>query len=547
MKAACILLAGSSALAMIALAQQSETVSRPLTERQKKKRDARLRRELHGAYDRWSDEDVAWIITADERAVFYKLANDEEREQFIEQFWLRRDPTPDTLENEFKEEHYRRIAYANEHFASGIPGWKTDRGRIYIMHGMPDDIEEHSSGGAYERPAEEGGGTTSTYPFVKWRYRHLDGVGDNIELEFVDPTGSGEFRLTMDPSEKDALLYVPGAGLSWMEQAGLSDKSQRFNRTDGTHLPAAFGATPESMNEFSRLALYTNALKPPAIKFGDLERGSVTSTVTYITLPAQARVDYFPLTDASVLTYITVQFENRDLQFASQAGFQTATVNLHGRITTMTGRHVNTFEQTVAVESLAPMLEQVRAQRALYQTNVPLAPGVYRLNLWARDVASGATFQHEFRLDVPRLDAEAASTSTVLLADILEPAPIRSTGAGPFVIGGMKVRPRVGAVFARGEKMGIYFKVYNLGGYPANRRPSGQVVYQVVRSGSGEPVAETADDFAALPEATSAAQITVEKRISLEGFAPGKYTLRVKVTDRIRNRVLRPSVDFTVI
>ena len=182
---------------------------------------------------------MAYIITDEERAAFKRLQTDEEREQFIEKFWLRRDPTPDTVENEFKEEHYRRIAYANEHYASGIPGWKTDRGRIYIIYGPPDEIEDHSSGGIYERPPEEGGGETSTFPFQQWRYRYIEGIGNNVIIEFVDPTMSGEYHMTMDPSEKDALLYVPGAGLTLMEQMGLSDKTQRFNNTDGTHLGSA--------------------------------------------------------------------------------------------------------------------------------------------------------------------------------------------------------------------------------------------------------------------------------------------------------------------
>ena len=546
MNAARTLLAGGLALAMLGLAQQRETVSKPLTERQKKKRDAQLRKELSSGYHKWLDEDVRWIITDEERAVFLKLGNDEEREQFIEQFWLRRDPTPDTLENEFKEEHYRRIAYAGEHYASGIPGWMTDRGRIYIMYGMPDDIEDHSSGGTYERPPEEGGGSTSTFPFQKWRYRHLEGIGENIELEFVDPTGSGEFHLTMDPSEKDALLYVPGTGLSLMEQLGLSDKSQRFNRTDGTHLPAAFGGTPESMDEFRRLEIYTKALMPPKVKFGDLERESVSSIISFVTLPANVRIDYFPLTDASVFTYVTVQFENRDLQFESKDGFQKATVNLHGRITTMTGRHVDTFEQTVTVESAMQMLGQLRAQKSLYQAKVPMAPGIYRLYLAARDAASGATFQHEYRLDVPRLDPEKPS-ATLLLADIIEPVTSRSAGTGPFVIGGMKVRPRVGEVFSRGEKMGIYAKVYNLGGDPVTHRPAGQVTYEVERHGTGEPLIEMTEDLNGLPEAASAAQVTVQKRLSLQDLAPGRYTLRLKILDTVRNQLLAPGVDFTVI
>ena len=191
-------------------ASDRDTVAKPMTAKQKKKQEDKLRKELETPYRKWLNEDVAYIITDEERKAFKRLSTDDEREKFIEQFWLRRDPTPDTEENEYKEEHYRRIAYANERFASGIPGWKTDRGRIYIVYGPPDEIDDHSSGGTYDRPIEEGGGTTSTFPFVDWTYRYIEGVGTNIKIEFVDPTMSGEFRMTMDPSEKDALTYVPG-------------------------------------------------------------------------------------------------------------------------------------------------------------------------------------------------------------------------------------------------------------------------------------------------------------------------------------------------
>jgi GWxTD domain-containing protein len=148
-------------------------------------------------YKKWLNEDVAYILTDEEWQAWNRLATDDEREQFIEQFWLRRDPTPDTAENEYKEEHYRRIAYANERYASGIPGWKSDRGHIYIVFGPPDEIESHPSGRYH--------GTTTTYPFEKWRYRWIEGIGTDIEIEFVDKSGSGEYRFTMDPSEKIAV------------------------------------------------------------------------------------------------------------------------------------------------------------------------------------------------------------------------------------------------------------------------------------------------------------------------------------------------------
>src|SRR5215470_16017681 len=275
-------------------ADQVDPLKRPLGEKERKANEKRFKQEVSGSYKKWLDEDVRWIITDEERSAFKQLSNDEERDNFIEAFWARRDPTPDTPENEFKEEHYRRIAYANEHFAAGIPGWKSDRGRIYIMYGPADEIESHPSGGTYDRPQEEGGGTTSTYPFEDWRYRYIEGIGNDINIEFVDPTMTGEYHMTMDPSEKDALTYVPGAGLTLMEQLGLSDKTARFNNTDGTHLGAPLGGPTAKMNEFDRLDQFTKLQKPPQIKFKDLE-AQVNSRITFNILPMTARVDYFPL------------------------------------------------------------------------------------------------------------------------------------------------------------------------------------------------------------------------------------------------------------
>src|SRR5438034_5300989 len=274
-----------------AAAPQRETVAKPLTDKERKRREAKLRKELETPYKKWLSEDVVYIITDEERQAWKRLATDEEREQFIEQFWLRRDPTPDTAENEFKEEHYRRIAYANEHYASGIPGWKADRGRIYITYGPPDEIESHPSGGSYERPMEEGGGQTSTYPFEKWRYRYIEGIGNDINIEFVDPTMTGEYRMTMDPSEKDALLYVPNAGLTMMEQMGLASKNDRFNRTDGTHLGTGNSPLPSKMNQFERLEQFAKLQKPPEIKFKDLE-AQVNSTIKFNLLPVKVQADY---------------------------------------------------------------------------------------------------------------------------------------------------------------------------------------------------------------------------------------------------------------
>jgi GWxTD domain-containing protein len=198
-------------------------------------------------YQRWLNEEVVYIITDEERRAFRSLTTDEEREKFIEQFWLRRDPTPGTPRNEFREEHYRRIAYANRAFDAGtVPGWKTDRGMIYVKFGPPAEREQHPNGGTYDRPIEEGGGVTTVFPFEKWRYDFIEGIGSNIVIEFVDTTGKGEYHMTTDPEEKDALLYVAGAGLTLFEELGLAKKSDRFTRTDGTHLGTGTMPLPDN-------------------------------------------------------------------------------------------------------------------------------------------------------------------------------------------------------------------------------------------------------------------------------------------------------------
>jgi GWxTD domain-containing protein len=155
-------------------------------------------------YRLWLEQDVVYIITNEERTAFLNLRTDEERDAFVEQFWLRRDPTPGTPVNEFKDEHYRRIAYADTHFATRLSpgrGWNTDRGEVYIKYGPPDELESHPNGGTYNRPADLGGGTTRTFPFELWLYRYIQGIGNEVLIEFVDAKGTGEFQRTRDPRQ----------------------------------------------------------------------------------------------------------------------------------------------------------------------------------------------------------------------------------------------------------------------------------------------------------------------------------------------------------
>src|SRR5258705_87723 len=537
-----VLLAVSPLMAQQAQTPDPAAISTPqkLTKEQKKKMGRALK-ELDAQYKQWLGEDVIYIISPEERTAFLQLSTSEEREQFIEQFWLRRSSNPDLPENDFKEEHYRRIAYANEHYASGIPGWKTDRGRMYIMWGPADEVESHPTGGTYDRPMEEGGGSTSTYPWETWRWRYLEGIGENIILEFVDPSGSGEYRLTMDPSEKDALLHVPGAGLSLMESMGMASKTDRFTRSDGTNLPTTMGGQPASMNEFSRLELYAKVNRPPEVKFKDLE-AVVTSRIVRDQLHFNWRTDYLKVTNDTVLVPVTIQVPNSQLSFQSKDGIHSATMNIFIRVSTLTGRVVQTQEDPVSRDFPDSLYQQSLKLQSIYQKAIPLRPGLYLLDLVIKDVQSGNIGVVNTRLQVPRYEDDKLEASSLILADQIEHVPAKQIGAGQFVLGSSKVRPRLEADFTTADKLGIYMQVYNLKPDDKSHKSSATFQY-TVKKGKDQVMQfkETSEEMKQTGD-----QVTIERLLPLASLAPGKYSLEVNARDTLSNQTISRSAEFTV-
>jgi len=494
------------------------------------------------ALRRWLDEDVSYIITNEERTAFKALKTDEEREQFIEQFWLRRDPTPDTVDNEFKEEHYARIAYANERFASGIPGWKTDRGRIYIIWGKPDEIESHPSGGTIDRPIEDGGGTTSTFPFEIWRYRYIEGIGNEVLLEFVDPSMSGEYRMTIDPNEKDALLHVPGAGLTFDEQFFGRDKADRISGLTNPTNTSALGNTSRN-NPFDRLQLYANIFKPPEIKFKDLE-AIVTTKLSYNLLPFRFRTDFVRVTEDSVLTPITILLQNKDLAFQEQQGIHRAMIHVYGKVTGINGRVApgGVFEDTISQDIPDALFKQGLDSASIHQKIIPLRPGLYKLDLVLKDINSGNVGTVSQRLQVPRFPDDKLQLSSLILADLVENLPPSQIGSGSFILGSNKVRPNVSDDFRHDRNLNLWFQVYNLKLDEASKKPS--VTVETLITKNGREVKRDVEQASELSNA--AAQMTLAKTVSLKDFEPGEYSVQVKVTDNLTKDVIASAEKFTV-
>jgi GWxTD domain-containing protein len=517
----------------------------PQKKAEPKKQDNKKSREAevgNRALRKWLDEDVAYIITDEEKAAFKALQTDEEREQFIENFWLRRDPSPETIENEFKEDHYGRIAYANDRFASGKPGWKTDRGRIYILYGKPAEIESHAGGGMYERPIEEGGGTTSTFPFEIWRYRYVEGLGNDILLEFVDPTMTGEYRLTIDPSEKDALLMVPGAGLTLDEMFNGTDKAARFNITDNETKQNGMFGKGIRYNQFERLNLYANVFRPPEVKFKDLQT-IVTTKLSYNLLPFNFRTDFVRVTEESVLTPVTILLQNKDLAFQEQEGIHRAVVHVFGQVTGINGRVAQTFEDTISQDIPDALFKQaLEGGSSVHQRIVPLRPGLYKLDLVLKDINSGNVGTVNQRLLVPRFPDDKLQLSSLILADLVENLPPNQIGSGPFILGGDKVRPNVKEQFERNRNLNLWFQVYNLKLDEATHKPSATIETLITRN--GQEVRKTVEQATELSNA--AAQMTLAKTLALSDFEPGEYGIQVKVTDNLTKDVIAATEKFAV-
>ncbi len=495
--------------------------------------------ELKKAYKDWLEKDVTYIITDEEKKAFKKLATDDERERFIEEFWRRRDPDPDTEENEFKEEYYERIAYANEHFASGIPGWKSDRGRIWIMYGKPDERETHPMGGNYDRPSYEGGGSTTTYPFETWFYRYLAGVGSGIEIEFVDPTGSGEYRIARNANEKDALLMVPGGGLTLSEQLGLSDKADRIS---GINNDGANGYQREQDSPFSRLQLLSDLARPPQVKFTDLQSSVNTGVIEENPLNFDVRVDFFRQSDERVITAFTIQTENRDLVFQESGGLKQARINIFGRITSLAGRRAGTFEDPVITYATSEELVEAKDRKSAYQKAVALTPGTYKVDVIVRDVASGATGVRHIGFTVPKYDSQKLSTSTLVLAAKLESLG-NQPAVGQFVIGQQKVIPNVAGVYRRGQPVGVYLQVYNAGIDQTTLRPSVDVDY--VLSKDGKEVGKQQEDWSGMSD--SGQRLTLARLVDTQRLPAGEYELTIRIRDRVSGQNLAPAAKFTVV
>jgi hypothetical protein len=402
-------------------------------------------------------------------------------------------------------------------------------------------------GGPYQRPADQGGGETETYPFEIWRYRNLDGIGQEIEIEFVDTCGCGEYHMTLDPGEKDAFSHVPGAGPTLMESLGLSTKADRYRGGLDTLGPSLFGSGRAS-RQFDALEKLAKVNAPPPIRYRALKED--VRTTIHDMLPFNVRVDFVKAGSDSVMVPITIQVPNRELTYVLKDGIQHASLSVSGQLTTLGGAMAGSFEDPLRLDIPADYWSSAVENPSLYQQVFIAPPGRYRLDVVLKDLNGTKAGTWAQPVNVPDFaDLEKLAASSLILADLMEPVAARDAGPGRFVLGASKVRPRVPPangeppVFRSGQKINLWMQVYNLAVDEDSKRPSASIEYHVVDAADNQTVSSFSGH---VNQSDSAGrQITLERTVP-DKLAPGVYQVTVDVKDLISQQSLAASAKFAV-
>jgi hypothetical protein len=352
----------------------------------------------------------------------------------------------------------------------------------------------------------------------------------------------------MDRGEKDALMNVPGAGLTLYEQMGMSSKANRFGG-GLEHLGAGPGSESLQTKQFDRLEQFAKLNAAPTVKFKDLEE-VVKSKIVYNLMPFDVRTDFVKITSDTVLVPVTVQIKNRDITFNNKEGVQHGVVNIFGRVSTLTGKVAQTFEDTVIADVPAELLPREAENSKVYWKAVPLRPGRYRVDVVVKDVNGDRMGTWSRSIIVPDFSDDKLANSSLIVADSVEAVPSKSVGTGMFVIGTTKVRPRVGpangkpAVFKRGQKVNFWMQVYNLSLDDKTHKPSATFEYDIVNAATNKEVVHAVDSSEKMGNIGE--QVTLQKTVQAANLDPGVYRIQIKVNDNISKQTLGPSATFAV-
>lgn len=474
------------------------------------------KQKLPERYQKWLDEEVVYIITSVEKDVFLKLRTDRERDLFIEAFWNHRDPTPSSPTNEFKTEHFRRIAYANQQLGreGAVPGWKTDRGRMYILLGEPQEIQRYA-------------GKSGIYDCESWFYQGKTDLGlpSAFNLLFFKEHGQGMYKLYSPVRNgPQALLagHISAPGDFESAYYAIYD-------IDASLAMIATNLVPgESSEGFGRPSMASDMLiqrietlpsrtvqeryARKFLEYKDLVE--VEYSANYIDSDSLIKV----FRERSGLYFVHYAIEPQRLSVNQYESKTYTTLKVNGRVTTPEGRLVYQYDKTVSIDMPeAQMAELGRSPFNLHDV-FPLVPGDYQLSILVKNEVSKEFWSVEHSIRIPQSGAAVQMTQPLLGYKVsrqdASPRKIRAFQVGPY-----QIFCQPGRIFMAQDTLAVAFQ---LNGLSTNLARSGLVKLTFLKDGQAfREISRKPSEFPDLPNAL--------EEIPLADFPPAHYQVRVSL------------------
>ena len=495
--------------------------------------------ELEAALKKWIRDYVRYIITDKEKGEWKNLADNKAKVAFIEMFWARRDPTPETPENEYRDDYLQRWGYVLENFSAGKPGWRTDRGRIYLMLGPPSSIQRNPMGrDATERPSEV------------WTYNSINNskLPASVDVSFVDFMGYGDYEIVTDLDRTARFNSAFGISMNNLDAYGLrrigdlrdyEDVISPMWEESRIMQPATLSSQLFDLQQELALIAETPKLSVRSLQAEirtEIATGDLSFNADAQAFKAEGGSAFLPVTLSIPLSNVSYQESEtrRDYQVELYA-------RVHG------DNASDSLEDSLQISLPNETLAEQGDADYVYQFWFYVPPGDYRLSVTLRDKLSGTVGNHQQELSVPEFAGESLSLSDVMIADSITRVPANEitqrNAAAAFRFADLRVVPNVGKRIPIGRKsFFVYFHVYNFASDPESGDARLSVRYFVYRN--GELMSKTPD----FPIRKRYADTTaVQSEFPLSNFQPGDYRLLAEVTDEVSGSVAKGECAFSII
>lgn len=489
-------------------------------------------KDLPERYRKWLEEEVVYIITQKEKDVFLMLETDRERELFIEAFWKQRDPTPNTTENESKEEHYRRISYSNQWFGkeSPGPGWRTDMGRIYITLGEPRTIEKFEN-------------LTEVYPTIIWFYEGLAeyGLPNAFNVVFFKRSGIGEYELysPIKFGPQHLLIHYTGDATNYLSafnelnniEPSIASISLSLIPGELTHVPSPSMASEILISQMIPSVPHEkvkDAYAEKLLKYKDIIE--VDYSANYISNDSLIRV----IRDQSGLFFVHYLIEPQRLSLEQVGNRYYTKLEVNGKISDGKGNLIFQYDRIVPIEFNKDQIDNIKAKLFSFQDMIPLIEGNYKFDLLLKNSISKEFTSEETDLTVPAADSLQMSPLTLANKLVKDSKYIGKNK--PFLINNIQLVPSPRNDFCKEDILYLFFQIHGL---KDDIQENGILEYSILRE--GKTVRSSTKKLREYPD-----KINFLEEFSLEDLPAAYYTAKVSLFDGNRKEILVERSNFYI-